>query len=96
MGRKLGLTDDDIAAISELKKENFKHIEWVALRFARDYALSGGKQPEGDDIVDFFKLYSDKEKRCILRVAAKMDFFNRLMASISKPELQGVTIKEKM
>ena len=96
MGRKLGLTDEDISAIAELNTEKFQHKEWVALRYAKDYAISGGKQPEMDDIADFIKLYSEKERRCILRVAAKMDFFNRLMASMSKQKPQGVTIKDRL
>ncbi len=91
MGRKLGMSHDEISNIRRLSEEDFDHREYVALKYARDFATLGGKEPTGDTAADFRRLFSEKEQKCILSVAARMDFINRLVAMFSRKKPKTVT-----
>ena len=84
MGRKLGISDDEIENIRRLVKDDFDHREYVALTYARDFAALGGKEPEIDTVAEFQRLYPENERKYIISVAAKMDFINRLMGIFSR------------
>ena len=38
MGRKLGLSDDEISKLASIPKSDFEYREWTALNYARDFA----------------------------------------------------------
>lgn len=82
------MTHEDISVISRLNPEDFDHNEWVALAYARDFATLGGRDPDGDYMADYLRLYSEKERQCISKVAAKMDFTNRLVAFFVRKKSQ--------
>jgi len=97
VGRKLGLSKDEISNIHRLSEEDFDHREYIALKYAHAFAALGGKEPPGYDHEEYRRLYPEKEQKCILSVAAKMDFINRLVATFSRKKPETVChIKEKI
>ena len=86
MGRRLGLSDDDISKLAVLSKADFEYREWVALKFVRDFAARGGQKPAGKDQAAYENLYSQEEQKYILKTARQMDFFNRLISTITRKD----------
>ena len=84
VGRKLGLSDDEISKLASISKSDFEYREWAALNYARDFATLGGKEPTGEDLEDYYKLYSEKEQKHILKIARQMDFTNHLISTITR------------
>jgi hypothetical protein len=77
------LTDEEMASLVDLSPDDFEHREWVALEWARTWALSRGEVAEGSATDEFESLYSEQERRDILAVVTTMDFANRFMNSTS-------------
>lgn len=84
MGRKLGLSDDEISKLAGISKSDFEYREWVSLNYARDFASLGGKEPTGEYLEDYYRLYSEKEQKHILKIARQADFANRLVRTITR------------
>ena len=84
VGRKLGLSDDEISKLAGISKSDFEYREWVALKYVRDFATLGGKAPTGEYLEDYYKLYSEKEQKHILKIAGQIDFINRLVSTITR------------
>lgn len=84
VGRKLGLSDDEISKLASIPKSDFEYREWTALNYARDFATLGGKEPTGEGLEEYYRLYSEKEQKHILKIARQMDFINRLMSTITR------------
>lgn len=83
MGRKLEMSDDEISKLASMSKSEFEFREWVALNYVSGFATLGGKEPEGEYIEDYYRLYSKKEQKHILKIARQMDFANRFMSTIT-------------
>jgi len=97
VGRKLGLSDDEISKLGNISKSDFEYREWVALNYARDFATLGGKEPAGEYLEDYYSLYSEKEQKHILKIARQMDFTNRLISTITRKnpaETCNITLKK--
>jgi hypothetical protein len=97
VGRKLGLTDDEISKLGNISKSDFEYRKWVALNYARDFATLGGKEPAGEYLEDYYSLYSEKEQKHILKIARQMDFMNRLISTITHKnpaETCNITLKK--
>jgi hypothetical protein len=97
VGRKLGLTDDEISKLAGISKSDFEHREWAALNYARNFATLSGKEPAGENLEDYYSLYSEKEQKHILKIARQMDFINRLMSTITRKnpaETCDITLKK--
>jgi hypothetical protein len=97
VGRKLGLTDDEISKLGNISKSDFEYREWVALNYARDFATLGGNEPAGEYLEDYYSLYSEKEQKHILKIASQMDFMNRLISTITRKnpaETCNITLKK--
>jgi alkylhydroperoxidase family enzyme len=62
-----------------LDPAKFERREWVALAWARDWALFHGEFPDQELVREFESLYSEQQRRDILAVATVMDFANRFM-----------------
>ncbi|MBT7085356.1 MAG: hypothetical protein HN931_04210 [Desulfobacterales bacterium] len=89
MGRKLGMSDDEISKLANISKSDFEFREWVALNYVRGFAALGGQEPVVEHIEDFHSLYSENEQKHILRVAIQMDFTNRLVSTITRKKPSG-------
>lgn len=77
LGRKAGLTDKDIQDLVELDPADFERREWVALAWARDWALYRGDCPDRELGSEFESLYTEKERRDLMAVVITQDFANR-------------------
>jgi hypothetical protein len=70
------MSDQDLKDLVDLDPANFDHQEWVALAWARDWALFRGKFPDQDLVREFESLYTDQQRRDILAVVTTMAFAN--------------------
>jgi alkylhydroperoxidase family enzyme len=77
------LTDDEMARLVNLSPDDFEHREWVALEWARTWALSRGEVSDSTVTAEFESIYTEQERRDILAVVTVMDFANRFMNSTS-------------
>ncbi len=76
MGRKLGMTEDDIQRIYRLRREDFPPEEWELLNYVREWAWAGGKEPGGDAAAAVKKFYSPREMRYYRKLMNMMIFAN--------------------
>jgi alkylhydroperoxidase family enzyme len=72
-----------MACLVDLSPDDFEHREWVALEWARKWAISRGEIADNRIETEFESLYTEQERRDILAVVTVMDFANRFMNSTS-------------
>ena len=72
-----------MARLVDLSPDGFEHREWVALEWARSWALTRGEVADSTVTAEFESLYTEQERRDILAVVTVMDFANRFMNSTS-------------
>jgi hypothetical protein len=68
-----------------LPKDQFEHREWVALAYARDWALFRGQMPDPELVDEFNRLYSESERRSLLALMTTMYFTNRFNNTFGRP-----------
>ncbi len=68
-----------MVCLVDLSPDDAEHKEWVALAWARDWALFRGEMPDAELLAEFESLYTEQERRDILAVVTAMDFANRFM-----------------
>ena len=66
-----------------LDPADFEHREWVALAWAREWALTRGKVENAELLEEYESLYNKRERRDILAVVTAMDFANRFMNTLT-------------
>jgi len=76
LGKWHGLTDIDILNLSTISESKFQHKEWAALKYAYEWAILDGNEPEGDFMAEYRKLYSQKERDRINKLLRFMQFTN--------------------
>lgn len=67
-----------------LRPEDFGRREWVALAWARNWAVCRGTPSDRALAAEFESLYSEQERRDILAVVTAMDFSNLFMNTITR------------
>jgi alkylhydroperoxidase family enzyme len=87
-GREAGLSEDDMGKLIHLEAGDFDRKKWVALAWARDWALFRGDMPDEDLVSEFESLYTEQERRDILATVTVMDFANRFMNTTSGDVLE--------
>ena len=75
-GKRLGITDEDIDRLVRLDKHDFELKEWLVLRYARDWVLGDGKEPEGEYLKAYYQAYSLQERQYVLKLLRMMRFAN--------------------
>ncbi len=60
----------------DLKPENFKRTEWLALNFVRGYIVNGCSFPDGEFIDEYKKTFPVKQVRYHMKLARMMYFAN--------------------
>ncbi len=83
-GERLGITKDEIEKLVRLEESDFEYREWLALKFARDFVVAGGKEPAGEFFDDFKEQYSAKERGYILKLARMQYFMTRFMHAVKR------------
>ncbi len=73
------MTDQDMAELVNLEPDDFDRRTWVALAWARDWALFRDPMPDRELVEEFESLYNEQERRDILATVTIMDFANRFM-----------------
>jgi protein-S-isoprenylcysteine O-methyltransferase Ste14 len=66
-----------------LNKSDFEYREWLALKYAQDWALENGAEPQGDYIEDFQSHYSEEQKEYMHKIMRMMRFTNSLGNTLS-------------
>jgi len=82
-GRQAGLTKDQMVCLVDPSPEDSEYKEWVALEWARNWALTRGKFSDRKIVAEFESLYSEQERADILAVVTVMDFANRFANTIT-------------
>jgi len=72
-----------MARLVDLSPDDFEHREWVALEWARVWAISRGEVADSRVTAELESLYTEQERRDMLAVITAMDFANRFMNSTS-------------
>jgi hypothetical protein len=65
--------------LAELDPAKFGHEEWVALAWARDFAIFRGVVKDPAIVSEFEAIYDERQRRDVLAVVTAMDFANRFM-----------------
>jgi len=79
------LTQEEIYRLAALPKDQFDHREWVALAYARDWALFRGQMPDQELVDEYHRLYSESERRSLHALMTIMYFSNRFNNTFWKP-----------
>ncbi len=81
----------DIEDLVELKKDAFDKKEWLALNFARRWAVLRGQEPRGKAADAYEKQVSKKERAYILKICRMMK-----MANYTANTLFGIPWKKEL
>ncbi len=73
---RVGVSGDEIEKLIALDKKDFDRREWLALKYARDWACLDGAEPAGDYMDDFRAEYGGRERKYILKLMRTMRFAN--------------------
>jgi protein-S-isoprenylcysteine O-methyltransferase Ste14 len=77
------LTDAEIEGLIELNRSDFEYREWLALKYAQDWALQNGAEPRGDYTADFRSHYPEEQREYIHKIMRMMRFTNSLGNTLS-------------
>jgi hypothetical protein len=96
VGKRLGVSDEDITKLISLDKKEFDYKEWLALKYTQDWVFLNGEESTGDYIKDYQKFYSKKERNHILKLLRIMRFTNYLNNTLKKKswrtDLEGTSV----
>lgn len=84
LGKRCGIKKEEIEHLVDMNPSNFEHKEWCALKYIRDRALLGDKEPEGEYLKDYINLYTDRERSYILKIMRTMLYSNYINNLIFK------------
>jgi hypothetical protein len=76
VGRKAGLTREEIDGLLDLDPSRFDRREWLALRYAQDRAFLDGGEPAGEHVNEYIRLYTPRERAHIGKLIRIMQFAN--------------------
>jgi AhpD family alkylhydroperoxidase len=76
VGRKKGITNEEISALIKLNKNDFEYKEWIALSYAREWTFARGENVPNELKEEFSKYYSKKEQALITKLLNTMLFIN--------------------
>ncbi|MBI9075867.1 MAG: carboxymuconolactone decarboxylase family protein [Desulfatibacillum sp.] len=76
VGLRAGLTEEDIQKLITLYKKDYSLNEWLALRWARDWAVLRGQAPSGNNARAFGKDFTPREQAFILKICRMMKMAN--------------------
>jgi len=77
------LTDAEIEGLIDLNRSDFEYREWLALKYAQDWALQNGAEPQGDYTADFRSHYPEEQREYIHKIMRMMRFTNSLGNTLS-------------
>jgi hypothetical protein len=76
VGKRLGITEEEINSYINLCESDFDKKEWLALKYARDLITGDGAEPDAPYMQEFKKYYSRPERAYILKLVRMMRFSN--------------------
>ncbi len=95
VGRRTGLSREEISDLFNLDAARFERREWLALRFAQDWAFLDGHEPSGDYMEEFAAAYSPRERARIRKLLRMMQFANywnnRFNRKAWNPDAEGLS-----
>lgn len=72
------MNEQEIEKLVRLQQSDFEYREWLPLKYAQDWALLNGEDPEGDYVVDYHSHYSEDQRAYIHKIMRMMRFMNSL------------------
>jgi protein-S-isoprenylcysteine O-methyltransferase Ste14 len=78
------MTDTEIQKLIGLNKSDFDYREWLALKYAQDWALLNGAEPESAYVGDFQSHYPQEQREYIKKIMRMMRFTNSLGNTLSR------------
>ncbi len=81
-GLRYGISAGDIDRLIRLDPSHFDYREWLVLKYAQEWASSGGRAPTGGWVNDYQRQYSRKYRARIdklLRVMQFANYWNNMM-----------------
>ena len=85
------MTDTEIEKLIELKKSDFEYREWLALKYAQDWAFLNGAEPESAYVGDFQSHYPKEQREYIKKIMRMMRFTNSLGNTLSRKSSNSET-----
>ncbi|MBN2077729.1 MAG: hypothetical protein JW838_02105 [Spirochaetes bacterium] len=76
MGRRLGISDEEMEKLAILDRDSFDFREWLVLKTARGFVDAGGRMGEWDHLNDYRRHYTEKERAYHLKLFRMMRFAN--------------------
>lgn len=67
-----------------MKKSDFEYREWLVLKYAQDWALLNGAEPESDSVADYQSHYPKEQREYIQKIMRMMRFTNSLGNTLSR------------
>lgn len=72
----LGLQKEDVEKLARLDKNDFPEKEWIALNYARKFAVQRGREPKGPEVFAYNTAYSRKERAYMKKILRMMRMAN--------------------
>lgn len=89
VGRRLGISDDEMEKLAVLDRDSFDFGEWLVLRTARDFTDAGGRMEEWDHLDDYRRQYTEKERAYHLKLFRMMRFANLFNNTLDGRQWRG-------
>ncbi len=86
VGRRLGITDEDIDQLIDLKPDDFERREWLVLKYTQDWIFCNGQEHKADYITEYKSEFSDLDQRCVLKLLSMMRFANQFNNTFFKKQ----------
>ena len=74
-----------------MNKSDFEYREWLALKYAQDWAFLNGAEPESAYVADFQSHYSKEQREHIKKIMRMMRFSNSLGNTLSRKSSNSET-----
>lgn len=78
------MTVEDINHLIDLNPSHFDYKEWLALKYAQEWAFLRGEEPSGDYVEEYKNRYSEKDRAYILKIMRAIQYSNFMMNLLTR------------
>lgn len=84
LGKRLGISKEEIDDLISLNFVRFDYREWIVLKYVQDWTFLRGKEPAKENISEYYLQYNKKERAYILKLMRVMLFSNYINNAYKK------------